>query len=293
MNTLYIGCEPPRLIRLCGSTPFSFQRRLVVAEKARRLESARASKSDGNGNPVLMIIKGLLRRYERWNPVHPTLGAFWGMGIGLGCGVGWGPGFGPEVVGYVGAGCGIGFSVGITLAGIGIGLPANFLLQIPFNALAGAGTGASEFARSNALPGMTSVAWDGWNNVAPYVSGLKEARRRLPGLKIDYHLGHGINLGELSKCVNSHVKSALESLESLKDRDRQACHGVHSAVSLYLGLTQFQLPRIVLELFLHPNRRLDLVTTPLSVLNKLNTKSKWSIYTQLIAVTGYDIDIFI
>lgn len=72
-----------------------------------------------------MIIKGLFRRYERWNPVHPTRGTFWGMGIGIGCGVGWGPGFGPEVIGYVGAGCGIGFSVGFTLAGVGVGLPMN------------------------------------------------------------------------------------------------------------------------------------------------------------------------
>lgn len=55
------------------------------------------------------------------------------MGIGVGCGVGWGPGFGPEVVGYVGAGCGVGFSVGLTLAGFGIGLPANFLFEIPYN----------------------------------------------------------------------------------------------------------------------------------------------------------------
>lgn len=74
-----------------------------------------------------MIIKGLFRKYEKWNPVHPTSGAFWGMGLGVGCGVGWGPGFGPQVVGYVGSGCGIGFSVGITFAGLGIGLPAKLL----------------------------------------------------------------------------------------------------------------------------------------------------------------------
>lgn len=80
-----------------------------------------------------MIIKGLFRRYERWNPVHPTSGAFWGMGIGFGCGIGWGPGFGPEVIGYVGAGCGVGFSVGITLAGVGVGLPSNRLLKVPFS----------------------------------------------------------------------------------------------------------------------------------------------------------------
>ncbi|XP_057786626.1 cadmium-induced protein AS8-like [Salvia miltiorrhiza] len=78
-----------------------------------------------------MIIKGLFRRHERWNPVHPTIGAFWGIGIGIGCGVGWGPGFGHEVVGYVGAGCGAGFNVGITFLGVGIGLPANYLFRAP------------------------------------------------------------------------------------------------------------------------------------------------------------------
>ena len=55
------------------------------------------------------------------------------MGLGIGCGVGWGPGFGPEVIGYVGAGCGAGFCVGITLAGIGIGLPANYVYTLPYN----------------------------------------------------------------------------------------------------------------------------------------------------------------
>ncbi|OQU83593.1 hypothetical protein SORBI_3005G141801 [Sorghum bicolor] len=66
---------------------------------------------------------------QRWNPVHPTAGSFWGVGLGLGCGVGWGPGFGHEVIGYVGAGCGVGFSVGFTLAGVGIGLPQHGLIR--------------------------------------------------------------------------------------------------------------------------------------------------------------------
>ncbi|KAH7423514.1 hypothetical protein KP509_12G058800 [Ceratopteris richardii] len=82
-----------------------------------------------------MTIIGLFRRYQRWNPVHPTYGAFWGLGIGLGCGVGWGPGFGPETVGFVGGGCGLGFSVGLTFIGFGIGLPANGLTCLPYNAL--------------------------------------------------------------------------------------------------------------------------------------------------------------
>ncbi|XP_058071632.1 cadmium-induced protein AS8 isoform X1 [Magnolia sinica] len=166
-----------------------------------------------------MIIKGLFRRYERWNPVHPTFGAFWGMGIGIGCGVGWGPGFGPEVIGYVGSGCGVGFSVGITLAGVGIGLPANFLIQIPYNALEGARSGAFKFARSSALPIMKNVAGDGWNNVVPYVSGFnKEARGRLSGFKVDRSFGLGIDLPELHKCVTYHVQSVLESLGAFKDR---------------------------------------------------------------------------
>ncbi|GMH09159.1 hypothetical protein Nepgr_010999 [Nepenthes gracilis] len=97
---------------------------------------------------VLMIIKGVFRKYERWNPVHPTYGTFWGMGIGIGCGVGWGPGFGPEVIGYVGSGCGIGFSIGITFAGVGIGLPANFVIEAPYNATRSI---ASVFVRSSGL----------------------------------------------------------------------------------------------------------------------------------------------
>lgn len=67
--------------------------------------------------------------------MHPTYGAFWGVGVGIGCGVGWGPGFGPEVIGYVGSGCGVGFSVGITFLGLGIGLPANYLLEVPHSGM--------------------------------------------------------------------------------------------------------------------------------------------------------------
>lgn len=78
-----------------------------------------------------MAIGGLIRGYKRWNPVHPTYGAFWGVGVGLGCGVGWGPGFGPAVVGFVGSGCGVGLSMGLSLLGVGIGLPASGLACIP------------------------------------------------------------------------------------------------------------------------------------------------------------------
>lgn len=84
---------------------------------------------------VNMILKSLLRKYERWNPVHPTCGTFWGTGVAVGCGVGWGPGYGPEVIGYVGAGYGAGFNVGITLLGVGIGLPANYRFTVPHSGM--------------------------------------------------------------------------------------------------------------------------------------------------------------
>ncbi|CAH2078569.1 unnamed protein product, partial [Thlaspi arvense] len=115
---------------------------------------------------VLMIIKGIFRRYEKWNPVHPTYGAFWGMGIGIGCGVGWGPGFGPEVIGYVGAGCGVGFSVGITLAGLGIGLPTNLLLAAPYNTAEATRKGAFKLFGKN-------LSIDGWSHVMPRFDGLQ------------------------------------------------------------------------------------------------------------------------
>ncbi|CAM8992340.1 unnamed protein product [Rhodiola kirilowii] len=121
---------------------------------------------------LLMIIKGIFRRYERWNPVHPTSGAFWGMGIGIGCGVGWGPGFGPEAVGYVGAGCGVGFSVGITLVGFGIGLPANSLIGAPYNALVATQNGLVELAR---LSGSShrKLTESGQNGMTACISALQ------------------------------------------------------------------------------------------------------------------------
>ncbi|KAL0407989.1 UNVERIFIED_CONTAM: Cadmium-induced protein AS8 [Sesamum radiatum] len=153
-----------------------------------------------------MIIKSIFRRYERWNPVHPTYGAFWGIGVGIGCGVGWGPGFGPEVVGYVGAGCGAGFSVGITLLGFGIGLPANYLLEVPHSgifqeiavificsmptanfvedfrnicifvlAFTVTRRGALDVARAGLLLGKRSRAGDGLGDIIPHMSDVEQS----------------------------------------------------------------------------------------------------------------------
>ncbi|KAL8517457.1 hypothetical protein ACS0TY_015629 [Phlomoides rotata] len=80
---------------------------------------------------VEMIIKGVIRRYERWNPVRPTIGAFWGVGIGIGCGIGWGPCYGHEVVGNVGAGGGAGFNVGVHFAWYRHWLSSQLLIQYP------------------------------------------------------------------------------------------------------------------------------------------------------------------
>ncbi|XP_042385467.1 cadmium-induced protein AS8-like isoform X1 [Zingiber officinale] len=164
---------------------------------------------------LLMIIKGLFRRYERWNPVHPTIGTFWGMGIGVGCGVGWGPGFGPEVIGYVGAGCGVGFSVGITLAGIGVGLPRNDLFQILYNATT---TKAAPFdmAKSSTFIVMKGVAEDSLNFVAPHISFLrKETSWRLSKLKSNIHV-QGTELNKLNTVVSKKIQSTLECLEAFK-----------------------------------------------------------------------------
>ncbi|XP_074332097.1 cadmium-induced protein AS8 isoform X4 [Apium graveolens] len=147
---------------------------------------------------VLMIIKGLFRRYERWNPVHPTSGALWGIGIGVGCGVGWGPGFGPEVIGYVGAGCGVGFSVGITLLGFGIGLPANFIYEGPYKV---------SIAHSTALPEMRNVALDGWSNIGLHVSGVKEkASRSLINLRHKQHTNGRIDFPDLRTIMQDCLK---------------------------------------------------------------------------------------
>ncbi|KAI6701837.1 hypothetical protein NL676_010973 [Syzygium grande] len=80
------------------------------------------------------------------------------MGFGLGCGVGWGPGFGPEVIGYVGAGCGVGFSVGFTVAGFGIGLPANYLFEVPYNVVTAVRSNSSELGQFGGLISRKSIA---------------------------------------------------------------------------------------------------------------------------------------
>uniref|UniRef100_A0A1D1YTI1 Cadmium-induced protein AS8 n=2 Tax=Anthurium amnicola TaxID=1678845 RepID=A0A1D1YTI1_9ARAE len=184
-----------------------------------------------------MIIKGLFRRYERWNPVHPTVGAFWGMGIGLGCGVGWGPGFGPEVIGYVGAGCGVGFSVGITLAGLGIGLPANALIEIPYNAFAmtsSSAVNALDFARSTALSTVKSVAGESWNYVVPQVTLLsKEACDGFSSFKSNFPLGQGVELTEIGKTISRHIQSALKCFDAF--RNRQTAPG-RAVVLIFLQL---------------------------------------------------------
>ncbi|KAJ0944920.1 putative cadmium-induced protein AS8 [Helianthus annuus] len=158
---------------------------------------------------VLMIIKGLFRRYERWNPVHPTSGAFWGMGIGFGCGIGWGPGFGPEVIGYVGAGCGVGFSVGITLAGFGIGLPANRLLKVPFSALMATRSGAVDFARASGLLGTDGIN-DGIN-----ATGMQ---RWVSTFNHEQTVDKRVHFSGMNRLMSSQAKMVLDCFDELKSR---------------------------------------------------------------------------
>ncbi|KAJ7953357.1 Cadmium-induced protein as8-like [Quillaja saponaria] len=177
---------------------------------------------------VLMIIKGLCRRYERWNPVHPTSGAFWGMGVGIGCGVGWGPGFGPEVIGYVGAGCGIGFNVGITLAGIGIGLPANFIFQAPCSVFMATRSSALELARSSGVLSSRDVVWDGFTRIAPCITALqKEASEKFSRLRQNHFLIKGVDFIDMKNRLPVLATSACESLRSDHFfHSRKVIHGV-------------------------------------------------------------------
>ncbi|WCJ20618.1 Cadmium-induced protein AS8 [Euphorbia peplus] len=162
-----------------------------------------------------MIIKGLFRRYERWNPVHPTSGTFWGMGLGIGCGVGWGPGFGPEVIGYVGAGCGIGFSVGITFAGLGIGLPANYVIQIPYNGIMATRRQALALVRSSGITPEKDVARYYWDNVAPGICELqRETTRRLSSFNNNLFLDKRINLRNMQSHLCVHAKSVSEDFRT-------------------------------------------------------------------------------
>ncbi|XP_073219950.1 cadmium-induced protein AS8 isoform X2 [Cicer arietinum] len=164
---------------------------------------------------VLMIIKGLFRRYERWNPVHPTYGAFYGMGVGIGCGVGWGPGFGPEVVGYVGAGCGIGFNVGITLAGFGIGLPANIIFAAPYNALLATKSSALKLARSGGLLSSTQTSEDVRIRNVPCVSDFqREAGEKLSCFRQNYLTINGTDIFDMKNSLPLLTTSACKSIQA-------------------------------------------------------------------------------
>nr|PNR34034.1 hypothetical protein PHYPA_023850 [Physcomitrium patens] len=123
-----------------------------------------------------MAVGGLIQGYKRWNPVHPTYGAFWGVGVGLGCGVGWGPGFGHEVVGFVGSGCGVGLSMGVTLVGVGVGLPASGLACVPCNVVTGAGQGVRQMTRVIA-PMVSSFASRTWQAMDTKISMLDHQLR--------------------------------------------------------------------------------------------------------------------
>ncbi|CAN6202991.1 unnamed protein product [Urochloa humidicola] len=164
-----------------------------------------------------MIIKGVLGRYERWNPVHPTAGTFWGVGLGLGCGVGWGPGFGPEVIGYVGAGCGVGFSVGFTLAGVVIGLPQHGLIRNHEDS--GFATNVSlDSARYYAVTVIRGLVWDVISYAGNVASTRKEWRRNLLKFQDNPPVSGGADLPKLGKGVSSSIQSTLDCIRSFKDQ---------------------------------------------------------------------------
>ncbi|RLN35984.1 cadmium-induced protein AS8 [Panicum miliaceum] len=180
-------------------------------------ESA-AANAQPNLIPVkpTMIIKGVLGRYERWNPVHPTAGTFWGVGLGLGCGVGWGPGFGPEVIGYVGAGCGVGFSVGFTLAGVGIGLPQHGFIRNHDDS-SFASNVSLDSARYYAVTVIKGLVWDAINYAGNVTAMRKESRQNLPKFQDNPPVSGGVDLPKLGKGVSTSIQSTVECIKAFKD----------------------------------------------------------------------------
>ncbi|XP_011092612.1 cadmium-induced protein AS8-like isoform X2 [Sesamum indicum] len=165
-----------------------------------------------------MIIKSLFRRYERWNPVHPTYGTFWGIGAGIGCGIGWGPGFGPEVIGYVGAGCGAGFHVGITLLGVGIGLPANYLPTLSHSAFMVTRRGAIDDAQAGSVLESRSSAGNCWGDTGSHISDMKQREFvSFPGFKLD-GLTQIRDFPDVKNMMVSHAKHISGCLESVSRR---------------------------------------------------------------------------
>ncbi|KAI3453878.1 hypothetical protein Pfo_010541 [Paulownia fortunei] len=166
-----------------------------------------------------MIIKSIFRRYERWNPVHPTYGAFWGIGVGIGCGVGWGPGFGPEVIGYVGAGCGAGFSIGITLLGLGIGLPAKYLLEVPHSAFVVTRRGALDVARARGLLGKRSYAGDRWGDFRSHISDIQQNLCvSFSSFTIENWMDNIIDLPDMKSMLVSNAKHVTDRLQRVSWR---------------------------------------------------------------------------
>ncbi|KAL0393749.1 UNVERIFIED_CONTAM: Cadmium-induced protein AS8 [Sesamum latifolium] len=166
-----------------------------------------------------MIIKSLFRRYERWNPVHPTYGTFWGIGAGIGCGIGWGPGFGPEVIGYVGAGCGAGFHVGITLLGVGIGLPANYLPTLPHTAFMVTRRGAIDVAQAGSVLESRSSTGNRWGDTGSHISDMKQREFvSFPGFKLDGLTQNTRDLPDVKNMMVSHAKHISGCLESIRRR---------------------------------------------------------------------------
>ncbi|KAG8083758.1 hypothetical protein GUJ93_ZPchr0016g2637 [Zizania palustris] len=163
-----------------------------------------------------MIIKGMLGRYERWNPVHPTVGTFWGIGLGLGCGVGWGPGFGPEVIGYVGAGCGVGFSVGVTLAGIGVGLPQHGLIKNQYHSDFASNV-PFESARFYTLTIIRGLVWDAISYASQVAVARKESRQRLLSFQENPQIS-GVGLPKLGKGLSTSIRSSMERVRAFKDQ---------------------------------------------------------------------------
>nr|GEV79411.1 cadmium-induced protein AS8 isoform X2 [Tanacetum cinerariifolium] len=98
-------------------------------------------------------------------------------------------------------------TVGITLAGVGVGLPANRLLKVPFSAVMATRSGAMDFARSSGLVGATSI------NGGVDVSGIQ---RWVSSFNHEQSADNKVTFSGINRLMSSQAKFVLDCFDGLK-----------------------------------------------------------------------------
>ncbi|KAL0327731.1 UNVERIFIED_CONTAM: hypothetical protein Sangu_1851100 [Sesamum angustifolium] len=90
---------------------------------------------------------------------------------------------------------------GITLLGFGIGLPANYLLEVPHSAFTVTRRGALDVARAGLLLGKRSRAGDGLSDIIPHMSDIEQSPcTSSSGFKIGSWTENIVDLADFKSC---------------------------------------------------------------------------------------------